>query len=197
MNTLNEQFWTGKYQNGETGWDLGQASPPIIDYFKKNKIAKNTKILIPGCGFAYEAEYLLQKGYKNITLVDISTELVINLLKKFEKEVAEGRLNVICADFLQFFGKYDLIIEQTFFCALNPDLRADYVKKIFELLSDNGKLIGLLFNINFDSGPPFGGNEKEYHKLFDKKFKNVSLTPSTLSAKPRAGSELWMEISNI
>ena len=41
--------------------------------------------------------------------------------------------------FFEHNKKYDLILEQTFFCALNPALRRAYVAKVYELLNVNGK----------------------------------------------------------
>lgn len=73
--------------------------------------------------------------------------------------------NLICDDFFNHQNQYDLIVEQTFFCALDPKLRNNYIKKIHELLKPKGKLVGLLFNIPLNTThPPFGGNE--YVKQF-------------------------------
>jgi len=84
-----------------------------------------------------------------------------------------------------------LILEQTFFCALNPDLRTKYVQKMSELLSKDGKLVGLLFGVEFPNNPPFGGSKEEYLTLFSSKFKINLLEPCHNSAKPRMGSELF------
>jgi hypothetical protein len=48
-------------RSNETGWDLGQVSPPLKAYIDQ-LTDKNLRILIPGCGNSYEAEYLLEKG---------------------------------------------------------------------------------------------------------------------------------------
>jgi methyl halide transferase len=42
--------------------------------------------------------------------------------------------------------EFDLIVEQTFFCAIDPSLRKNYFKKVHQLLKPGGKLVGLLFN---------------------------------------------------
>ncbi len=73
---------------------------------------------------------------------------------------------LIHKDFFELQTKFDLILEQTFFCALNPILRPKYVQKMSELLNAKGKLVGLLFNVPLNEGhPPFGGDKKEYINL--------------------------------
>ena len=58
---LSEEFWSQRYQEGKTGWDLGAASPPLVEYFDQLE-NKDLSILIPGCGNAHEAEYLHKNG---------------------------------------------------------------------------------------------------------------------------------------
>ena len=49
-----------RWQHQQTGWDLGMISPPIKQYIDSID-DKNQRILIPGCGNAHEAVYLLEK----------------------------------------------------------------------------------------------------------------------------------------
>jgi methyl halide transferase len=162
---LDEAYWSGRYSNNTTGWDIGAVSTPLKEYIDQLQ-DKNIAILIPGCGNSYEAEYLLQKGFSNITLIDISAVLCNNLEQKLQPYLSSG-LKIICADFFELQGQYDLIIEQTFFCALDPSLRKAYADKMYQLLKPGGKLVGVLFNRSFEGGPPFGGSENEYCELCD------------------------------
>jgi SAM-dependent methyltransferase len=188
MNKLDEDFWNNKYKNYQTGWDLGQVSPPIKSYIDQLE-NKNIKILIPGAGNAYEADYLLKKGFKNITIIDIAPKLVEKLKNKWENN---PNIQILHGDFFKHEGKYDLIIEQTFFCAINPSERANYVKKIKELLNQKGKLVGLLFNRQFEGGPPFGGDIKEYEVLFKEELVLDVFEKAHNSIGPRTGVELWI-----
>ena len=81
---LNDKYWTDRYQNRETSWDIGEVSRPIKEYIDQLQ-DKNVRILIPGCGNAYEAAYLVDKGFQDITLIDISEVKSNELAKKFEK----------------------------------------------------------------------------------------------------------------
>ena len=93
---LNKEYWDSRYKNRQTGWDIGYASPALIEY-AETVIPKEASILIPGCGNAYEAKALLESGFGNITLLDIAPTLVHQVQKNFG-EAAQVR--VICQDFL-------------------------------------------------------------------------------------------------
>ena len=80
---LNENFWNDKYTTNQTGWDLKAPSTPLKGYIDQLE-DKNIRILIPGCGNAYEAEYLLEQGFTNITLIDISEIVVEKIKEKFK-----------------------------------------------------------------------------------------------------------------
>ena len=91
-----------------------------------------------------------------------------------------------------FIKTYDLIIEQTFFCALQPNLREKYVSKMYDLLSEKGKISGLFFNFPLtEVGPPFGGSYEEYVNLFSEKFTIKTLEPAYNSIKLRTNKELF------
>jgi len=96
-------------------------------------------------------------------------------------------------DFFKHQGEYDLILEQTFFCALPPTMREKYVLKMYLLLAKKGLLVGLSFNKKFESGPPFGGSLTEYQKLFKNHFTFLQLDLCLNSIKPRSNSELFVE----
>lgn len=186
---LDADYWDKRYQDDSAAWDLGKVSPPLMAYFDQVN-DKTVRLLLPGCGNAWEAAYLLHAGFTNITVLDIAPELVLSLKGKFK--YAEENLKIVCADFFEFRGKFDLVIEQTFFCALPPELRAAYVSKMYELLLPGGKLVGVLFDRGFEGGPPFGGTETEYRELFNPYFEIKTMSSCYNSIPPRQGSELFV-----
>ena len=187
MNIREKEYWDERYEQGRTGWDIGYASTPLREYFDQVE-NKEMKILIPGCGNAYEAAYLHEQGFKNVYVIDISNkplEEFANANPSFPEE------HVVCDDFFSLTDQYDIIVEQTFFCALPPEDREKYAQKVFELLKPEGKLVGLFFDREFDGGPPYGGTKEEYIGIFRKKFELRILDTAYNSIKPRQGTELF------
>lgn len=187
---LDAAYWEAQYKAKATGWDLGKVSPPLQTYVDRIE-NKNRAILIPGCGNSYEAAYLLEQGFTNITVIDIAPTPVADLKEKFKNN---PNIQIILGDFFEHQGKYDLIIEQTFFCALPPTMRQKYVWKIHQLLADQGILAGLLFNRTFEISPPFGGSKEEYEMLFAVAFDFLKMDVCPNSIAPRANSELFFEL---
>ena len=183
-------YWNNRYEKTETGWDIGSISSPLKAYIDQLS-DKHLSILIPGCGNAYEAEYLLQHGFTNITLIDISSVLVESIKEKFAAYTGK-QLHVIEGDFFKLDKQFDLVLEQTFFCALHPSQREAYVHKMAEILKPGGKLAGVLFNRDFEGGPPFGGSIEEYEQLFSGKFMIKTLAECYNSIEPRKGSEVFV-----
>lgn len=185
---LNSDYWENRYKNKQTGWDAGKITTPIKDYIDQ-LTDKSIKILIPGCGNSYELEYLLQKGFQNTYVLDY-TKIPLENLKKRILNCPEQQL--ILADFFEHDNQYDLILEQTFFCAIDPDLRNQYAQKTNSLLKPNGKIAGLLFQFPLtEAGPPFGGSKKEYYDLFSPFFTIKTLETAYNSIKPRQENELF------
>lgn len=191
---LNESYWSTRYQQGQIGWDIGDVSTPIKEYIDQLE-NKELSILIPGAGNAYEAEYLWNSGFKNITVLDLAKEPLGNLQKRIPDFDSD---NLVQGDFFDLDRTFDLVIEQTFFCALVPSLRESYVEKMAQVIEEEGKLVGLLFNIPlFEDHPPFGGHKKDYIPLFSKYFKVKVMEMAYNSVSPRAGNELFINMSPI
>ena len=187
--SLDKNYWENRDQTQTTGWDIGFVSTPLKEYFDTLE-NKNLKILIPGCGRGYETEYLFKKGFTNV----YASEIAPSAKKDFFDRVSGfPKENWLEQDFFAISQKFDLIIEQTFFCALHPDLREKYTLKMHELLSENGKLAGLLFKDDFKSEiPPYGGSMEEYKKLFEKNFSILKMEDCYNSIEPRSGRELFI-----
>lgn len=185
---LDKEYWSSRYQSNTTGWDLGKVSPPLKAYIDQLE-NKNLKILIPGGGNSYEAEYLHLQGFKNVYVIDLALEPLHNLL---QRNPTFPKSHLIQGDFFELQNNFDLILEQTFFCALPPKRRGDYAIKMAELLEPQGKLCGLLFDTEFEKeGPPFGGSKLEYLTYFSPFFKIKILASSYNSIAPRKGKELF------
>lgn len=186
---LDATYWHQRYADHDAPWDLGGPSTPLATYL--DGLADNDlRILIPGAGRAYEAEYAHRLGFRNVFPMDLTGAPFEDLLQRCPTFPRE---HLLVGDFFAHQGSYDIILEQTFFCALDPALRERYVAHMHALLNPGGKLVGVLFNIPLNADrPPFGGSVTEYASLFRKHFHKVSLEPCRNSIKPRAGNEVWL-----
>ncbi len=193
MNTppfLSPAYWDQRYQKQSTGWDIGHVSTPLKEYFDQLS-DKQMRILIPGAGNAYEALYLAEKGFTDITVIDFAPTVTERIKQSLTPKQKQS-ITILKGDFFELAGEYDLVIEQTFFCAIDPQLRKQYVEKVKTLLAGNGKLAGLLFNREFPENPPFGGTGKEYRQLFEREMRIKKLEPCYNSIPARKGSELFL-----
>jgi len=189
---LSKDYWQNCYQEKKTGWDAGKITIPIKEYFDRIE-DKKIKILIPGCGNAHEAAYLFKEGFTNLYLCDWAQaplDTFGNENPNFPKE------QLICTNFFDLKEKdFDYVVEQTFFCAIDPFLRPNYAQKMAEILKEGGQIIGLLFGKELGlEGPPFGGDKVEYLTYFEPHFSSIKIEPCINSIAPRLGSELFIEI---
>lgn len=191
-----ETFWQNRYEQGETEWDMGYISPPIKHYIDTQliKADRNLSILIAGAGNGYEAQYLHELGFNHVVLVDLAKIPLDN----FAKKVPSFNPNhLLQADFFKLDEKkyqFDLSIEQTFFCAIDPKRRTEFVHKTHALLKPGGRLVGLLWDCDFPGKQlPFGGNKAQYQKLFEKQFEFAAFSECTNSHPKRQGRELFID----
>ena len=197
MENVNQaQFWQQRYEEDSIGWDMGQVSPPLKAYIDQlPESAKEQAILVPGAGNAYEVGYLHEQGFTNVTLVDFASAPIAAFAERYPNFPAK---HLICADFFELSAdqyQFDWVLEQTFFCAINPSRRDEYVAQMAALLKPNGKLVGLLFDKDFGrQEPPFGGTRAEYQQRFEQRFDIEVMEPSDNSHPARQGSELFIKM---
>lgn len=193
MNTRQENnYWTERYNTKDTGWDIGQPSTPLKSYINQLSTT-DLSILIPGAGNAYEAEYLWENGFKNITVIDISE---VPLIAFKARNPSFPAAQVVQGDFFEHQRQYDLILEQTFFCSFVPTEgnRNTYAKHAASLLKPNGKLVGVWFNFPLSKDMekrPFGGSKSLYLQYLTPYFSPVIFEDCYNSIPPRAGKELF------
>ncbi|SJN15888.1 methyltransferase domain-containing protein [Psychrobacter sp. JB385] len=190
------KFWQQRYETDSIGWDMGEVSPPLKAYIDQlPKSAKDQAILVPGAGNAYEVGYLHEQGFTNVTLVDFAPAPIAAFAQRYPKFPTK---NLLCADFFTLSAEdyqFDWVLEQTFFCAIDPSRRDEYVQQMAALLKPKGKLVGLLFDKVFGRDePPFGGTKAEYEQRFAASFGIDIMEPSYHSHPARQGSELFVKM---
>ena len=185
---LTKEYWNNRYKKLETGWDVGGITQPLKKYFDQVS-NKKIKILIPGSGNCHEAEYLFNNNFCNTYILDYSQKAISNFIQRvpvFPKD------QIVNMNFFDFNGKFDIVVEQTFFCAIDIKKRSEYVSKVSDLLKQGGKLVGLFFEDQFNNDhPPFGGTKDEYIELFRAYFDIKTIEICYNSEDARMGRELF------
>lgn len=187
---IDRHFWEQRYTDAQTGWDIGEISAPLKAYIDQLE-NKDLKILIPGCGYGHEAKYMRDQGFTQVYVLDFATQAV-DTFRSMCPAFPEN--HILQEDFFKHEGSYDLIIEQTLFCAIDLELRDAYVDQVYRLLKPGGQLVGLLFDCEFNQGPPYGGTKEEYESRFSTKFPDRKIEKCYNSIAPREGRELFIRL---
>ncbi|KAI7859153.1 S-adenosyl-L-methionine-dependent methyltransferase [Circinella umbellata] len=165
--------WCNRWDNAETPWDKGQASPALEDLMKNHSsLIPSTGIgLVPGCGSGYDV-VLLATDDLHITGLDMSSTCKLG-------NKSHGQYDFICDDFFKFKfpeGGYDLVYDYTFLCAMPPHMRPDWGKRMAEIIKPGGTLIALQYPLKEKAKqPPFTLSVEIYHELLNENFDNVYL----------------------
>ena len=149
-------FWNDRYASGVTPWDLGDVSAPVRALVEKH-FPRQGRVLVPGCGRGYEVVYLEKLGYR-VTAVDFAGEAV-----RFLGELAQQsqvQPEILQQDFFLlptlYNSTFDVLLEQTCFCAIDPSLRNDYEQLAYRLLRPGGRLLGVFMELDEPrEGPPY------------------------------------------
>ncbi len=182
--------WQNHYDNDDLRWDLGQVAPPFIRLWEENKLPRG-KVIIPGCGQGHEVLFLAEKGF-DVTGLDYAPgagELLLQSLKE-KKLLAE----VLNQDFFQLDenhnARYDLMLEQAFFCAIHPSSRSAYVETATRILKKGGLLAGLFYETGEEGGPPFNTTPSDILDHFSDTFHIEILQKTPHSVEKRKDKEL-------
>lgn len=189
---VDPSFWARLYEKGEIGWDQGAPSPGLVDFLGEKKYTPG-RILVPGAGFGHDARALAKAGF-GVSGIDAVKSAVQQATQLARSERLE-QIEFIQSDFFNLpaplRGPYDWIFEHTFFCAIDPGLRDRYVEIAADLLKPSGRLLGVFFNIQPESGPPFGTTRQELIDRFTPRF-NLIFDAVPRSLSNREGKELLM-----
>lgn len=182
-------FWCHKYQSQQDHWDLGQAHPAIVDLIPRLKLPRS-RILVLGSGPGHDAAYLSQDGHL-VTAVDFSEEALTKAKSKYGHieniTWVQDDVFKFCKDHPQGF---DLIVEHTCLCAIDPSKRTDLIKAWKHALTPGGNLLAVLFTMERTSAPPFGGTEWEYRQRLKNDFRFIFWGRWRQSIDGRQGKEL-------
>ena len=134
-------FWDKAYIEGNTGWDIGTKTP-IFDHWI-NSIDKSKNICVLGAGNGWDAINFAQKGHK-VTAVDFAPSAINSMIDRSEKNSVKMnivQLNIFdLPKYYRFF--FDVVVEYTCFCAIDPIDRQKYIETVSGILKKSGLFVG-------------------------------------------------------
>lgn len=182
-------FWSDIYRTEEPGWDLNEPAPFLKDVLPQLKLNRQ-RVLVLGCGKGHDAAFLAQQGHI-VTAIDFSSEAINGAHEKYGHI---SGLEFLQADVFQLpqnqFGPFDLIVEHTCFCAVDPQLRNDLVQVWKKQLVEGGHFLGAFYVMSKRVGPPYGGSEWEIRERLKSHFDFRFWTRWRHSLPRRLGKEL-------
>ncbi len=184
-------FWSQRYQEGSTSWDLRSPAPALRDFLPKLKVPRS-RILVMGAGSGHDAALLAQAGHL-VTAVDFAPEAIAMSRQQF---AGVANLEFVEADCFaldrEYEGNFDIVFEHTFFCAITPEQRRDLIKIWARVLAPGGQLLAIFFVHPLRNGPPFGVSEWEVRAYLQGAFRVLNWQRIRSSVPSRLGNELWV-----
>lgn len=151
MNSSQENrksHWESIFLKNDYTQVLWYEKSPTISLSLFEKYAdKNAKILDAGCGASFLVDNLLERQYKDITLLDTSKKS-LDLVKE---RVDETSIKYVCSDILDYSGeeKFDIWHDRAVFhFLLLKEEREKYFKVLESSLSANGCAILSTFRVD-------------------------------------------------
>ncbi|KAJ5597424.1 TPMT family [Penicillium hordei] len=145
---------------------------------------RRKRALVPGCGRGYDVLLLSSLGYDAYGL-DVSTKAAEEANAWAGEHLADypvrdqaagpGKAQFIIGDFfsdewiarMDLPGKFEIIYDYTFFCALTPDLRSSWARRYWDLLSTHQESV--IVCVEFPTqkklslgGPPYASPSSVY-----------------------------------
>ncbi|WVW81177.1 hypothetical protein I302_103168 [Kwoniella bestiolae CBS 10118] len=181
-NKIVDNAWEDRWKEGRTGWDQSRSHLSLVSLLRSELLAelgipRKGKALIPGCGTGYDVHTFATVGLDAVGL-DLAPTGVEKARDWLSKQPATtGTTEVICTDFFEYTpqGKFDLIYDYTFLCAIPPSLHSSWASQLYHLSNPNARLITLMYPlppVNNDP-PPWPLTVDQYHELLDKHWKLV------------------------
>ncbi len=177
-------YWSERYRADTAGWDLGGPCPVFVAWLERKASPPVERVAFPGCGHGHDLRHWVERGYDAVgfDFAELDTDLPIEKRDVFT--LGESHK-----------AAFDIIVEYTCYCAIDPARRPEYVRALRGALAPGGIVLALLFPIGpRDGGPPFGVLESEIETVWGAEFEVVSVTTPAESVKPRQGRELLVEL---
>lgn len=178
-------FWHERWREGKIGFHLADTNPNLAEWFGRLRLARGQRVFVPLSGKSVDMQWLQQQGMQ-VVGVEIN-ELAIrsffeeNGLAPTVRSTSNhdhwtaGDIDLIHADYFDLqpddIGAVDAIYDRASLIALPPQMRAEYVASLGQLVPSHVPqlLITLEYNQPDMNGPPFSVSADEVGSLYGKR----------------------------
>jgi 2-polyprenyl-3-methyl-5-hydroxy-6-metoxy-1,4-benzoquinol methylase len=201
---LPQDHWELIYSNNShTDLSWYQSVPKIsLELTNQYASSKEDKIIDIGCGESFLVDSLIDQGYKNLTLLDLSSKALQNVQERL-KDAVPVPLNII-GDLLSVeleSNKYDIWHDRACFHFLikEEDIQK-YLEKALHALSNKGTVILSTFAIDgperCSNLPVHRHDQESIKKIFGKHFLiDLSLVENHITPKGNLQSFLYFVLT--
>ncbi len=206
---MEQNYWLGRWERGETGWHQDEAEPRLIEAFSD---LGPTRVLVPLCGKSRDLAWLASRGHEVI-----GVELSERACRAFFEEnkipfsvTPEGRFTAYRGERITILngnifdlgpeelGEFGALYDRAALIALPPETRTRYAAHLLELIRKRGKkrdfrfLQIILYRSPEDrEGPPFSVSEAEVKRFYGSDFE---ITQTSREQFPM-GEEIVLRLS--
>lgn len=154
-------FWQQRFVAGTTPWDRGAPGPQLRRWLDEALIAPGQRVAVPGCGSGHDVAMLATAGVK-VTGIDYAPAALDLARAHLARTGTTAEL--IQADVTQWSPEtpFDVVYEQTCWCALHPDRWHAYTQQLHRWIRPGGHLLLMLMQCLRPSaaegridGPPY------------------------------------------
>lgn len=176
LNSSSPAYWEERYRAGDHPWDKGQGHPALEDWLAGEHALEGKacgwKVAVPGCGLGSDVR-LLAGVFDQVLGLDAAPSAT-EQARKIPREGGETyETGSIFEPPLPWRGEFDLVVEHTLLCAIQPEDRPRYRDGVLSLLKPTGFYLAVFYRDpeHEPPGPPFGITASEIEQLFHPHFR--------------------------
>lgn len=194
---ISKMNWEQRYRTGDTPWEKGGPSPPLLEWIAHRGPLRGN-ILVPGCGSGHDVRAIAAASQSAQV---VGMDIAPSALHQARQFSIAGHETYQLANLFDLpavlIGRFEWVFEHTCFCAIDPQLRPDYVSAIMHALLPKGFLLAIFYLNPWDpgeapeeGGPPFGVTREELDQLFAAHFDLVEELRPSVAFPGREGHEI-------
>ena len=178
MSTIPEQTtdWKQSWKDGRIGFHLPNTNPNLVKY--AHLLEECTNIFVPLCGKTLDMHFLHEQGH-HIFGVELVQQAIADFFAEWNvsptienKHYSHAGITLIESNIFAIQAS-DLptlhgIFDRAALVALPPDIRSQYVEHLLSLLSPNGTILLITYDMPHpqEEGPPFPVRKHDIPILF-------------------------------